>query len=191
MKRISIPAALVLLTILAFGAAALAKGGDTSSGSALTIRPSDMKDGETKVLVEGSRKITAHREGDAIRLEIEGAGKTKKITIVNGGDGLIRIERDGSLGHSFVIGPNRSRIVIDGLPSAEGLALPELRHLRRNQTWYVCPKDHTTLRVPSSATEGKEIQGYKCPVDGTQMEKKQGHGLSFFFDGETFESDDL
>ncbi|HYM62540.1 MAG TPA: hypothetical protein VEZ11_16780 [Thermoanaerobaculia bacterium] len=190
MKRIFFPAALVLLTILAFGAAALAKGGD-SSGSALTIRPSDMKDGETKVLVEGSRKITVHRDGDAMRVEIEGAGKTKKIVISHDGDGLIRIDRDGALGRSMVIGPNRRKIVIDGLPSAKELVIPELRHLRMNQTMYVCPKDHTTLRVPGAATEGKDNPVYKCPVDGTQMEKKQGHGFSFFFDDESFESDDL
>ena len=46
------------------------------------------------------------------------------------------------------------------------------------QTWFVCAKDHTMLRVP----EEKAEQTFKCPVDGTAMEKKKGRGMALFFD---------
>lgn len=172
--------------------------------SALTIRPSDMKDGETKVLTDDDRKITVKREGDKLRVEIDKAGATDKLTIVRDGES-VRIERgDGT--NAFIYGPGsdgfRRRIVIDGTPldldrphlrerSRDGAA-PGERHLiepffdrlprgeavphERMQSWFVCPKDRTVLRVPEDAQD-KE---YKCPVDGTVMEQRRAR--TFFFE---------
>ena len=43
------------------------------------------------------------------------------------------------------------------------------------------------LRVPA----GKENESFKCPIDGTTMEKRKGHGFGFFFDDDSFESESL
>lgn len=174
--------------------------------SALTIRPSDMKDGETKVLTDDDRKITVHRDGDKLRVEIDKAGRTESLTIVRDGDS-VRIERGDGVS-TFVYGPGsdslRRRIIIDGKPldldhplfralPRDGSAprerfniepLPRFDRLPRGeasprhklQSWFVCPKDQTMLRVTEDA-EGKE---YKCPVDGTVMEERRARG--FFFE---------
>ena len=57
----------------------------------------------------------------------------------------------------------------------------------RLKTWYVCPNDHATLQVP----EGKESGTFKCPIDGTTMEKRKGHGLSLFFDDDSLLNGEL
>ena len=185
MKRYAIFAVL-LLTLVA--GATIVYAAEEGSSSRLTISPSDMKDGETKTLVDGDNTITVKRNGDAINVKIEGAGKTRTVTIVRGGDHTIRIQRDGGgRDHSWVIGPDRPRIMIDGMdfgtPGAH--LLPRID--RSAQTWFVCPKDHTMLRVP----DDKKDDAFKCPVDGTAMEKRKGRGFAFFFDDHEFRSDDM
>jgi hypothetical protein len=176
MKRFSI---LALLVVVVVAGVAMA-----DSGSRLTVKPSEMKNGETKTLVDDGNTITLRRDGDAVNIKIEGADKTKEVTISRSGDGVIRIDRDGVREKTLVIGPERRRIVIDGMPfDGEFPALPK----RKMENWFVCPKDKTMLRVP----EGKEGETYKCPVDGTVMEKKKGRGFGFFFDDELFESHSL
>lgn len=174
MKKFSI---LALLVLVAAGAAI------ADSGSRLTVKPSEMKDGETKTLADGDNTITLRRDGDSVNIKIEGAGRTREVTISRTGDGLIRIDRDGTRERTLVIGPDRRRIVVDGMSLDDLPALPK----RRMESWFVCPKDKTALRVP----EGKEDATYKCPIDGTVMEKKKGRGFSFFFDDEMFDLHNL
>ncbi|HEX8154520.1 MAG TPA: hypothetical protein VF698_15405 [Thermoanaerobaculia bacterium] len=149
--------------------------------SALTIRPSDMKDGETKTFEEDGRKITITKKGDALNVEVEGAGGSRTVTIV-GGDRGIRIERDGSRPGISVIPPGelRERIIAGELPGFDVDQLPRFRRFPRDQklqNWFVCPKDKTLLRVPDDAGE-KE---FNCPVDGTKMEKRNAKDFRFFF----------
>jgi hypothetical protein len=155
MKRIAYIAVLLALALAAYGS------------SKLTIDPSSMKDGETKTLVDGDKTITVHKSGDDLNIKIEGAGKTKTITLNNAG-GNISIFKDGD-GMAFRTIPGEPRVFLD-------------QHFERMspkaQTWFVCPKDHTMLRVP----DDKADQSFKCPVDGTTMEKKKGRGFAFFFD---------
>lgn len=167
MKRILM--FVVLLCLVAVGAYA---------HSALTIRPSEMKDGETKVFEEDGRKITVKKDGNTLSLRIDGAGATKTLTIVGDG-GDVRIH--GFDGRTFVFPDRlRERIVIDGVPGLDLDNLPRYRALPRQklQSWFVCPKDKTMLRVPEESDE-KE---FTCPVDGTKMEKRRAHGFQFFFD---------
>lgn len=182
MRRI-LTMAVVAVALLAFVGVILAR-----SSSSVVVKPSEMKNGETKTFTDDGKTITIRREGDATHIKIEGAGETPSLTITKEGAGSIRIDRDGEHLKGFVIGPERRRIIIDGMP-LDDLRVPQMRVFpRRNtQTWYVCPKDHTMLRVP----DGKEGQTYKCPVDGTTMEKRRGHGFSFFFDDDLFESNEL
>jgi hypothetical protein len=169
MKRISF---LSIALLLALAVAAWAR----SSGTSITVTPDHMKSGDTKTFTDDGRTITLQRDGDSIRIRIEGAGETKSLTITKENDGAIIIDR-GGLEHR-----RRVRIV------APDLTVPKLfPRGGRLQTWFVCPKDHTTLRVP----EGKENDTYKCPVDGTTMEKRKGHGFSFFFDEDFFGADEL
>src|SRR5207245_2719937 len=111
---------------------------------------------------------------------IEGAAKTRSLTVNRAEDGTIRIDRESP--RAMIIGPTGPRVMIDGmeLPSR---TFPGARM----QTWFVCPKDHTMLRVPA----GKENETFKCPVDGTTMEKRKGRGFGFFFDDDLFESESL
>ena len=50
----------------------------------------------------------------------------------------------------------------------------------RNDAWFVCPKDHAMLRVP----EPKEGDSFRCPVDGSTMEKRKAPAFSVFFANE-------
>jgi hypothetical protein len=184
MKPIRLSALIVLLT--AFGAG-VALRAHASSPSTITVTPSDMKDGETKTYTDDGRTITIRRDGDTTLVKIEGAGETRSLSITKR-DGAVVIDRGGARYRSLVVGPERRKMVIDGVPFGEERKLlrPDgERH--RVQTWYVCPKDHTTLSVP----DAKENKTYKCPVDGTTMEQRKGRGFSFFFDDDFFQSDAL
>jgi hypothetical protein len=157
------------------------------STSTLTIEPSSMKDGETKTFTDNGRTITIKREGNTTLVQIADADKTEKLTITREG-GRLRIGRVDSDGaHSFAFGPDRRRIIIDGMPLGDFENLPRFREQlpkKDAQNWFVCPKDHTMLKVP----EGKEEQTFRCPVDGTVMEKRKGRGFTLFFDDDLFES---
>lgn len=168
MKRMAIVGALLMIVAVAVYAA-----------TSITVNPSEMKNGETKTLVDGSNTITVSRDGNDVHIKIEGGANTRSLTVNHAGDGTIRIDRDGP---RAILGPDGPRLMIDGmnLPSRPfGGA--------RMQTWFVCPKDHTMLRVPA----GKENETFKCPIDGTTMEKRKGHGFGFFFDDDSFESESL
>jgi len=155
--------------------------------STLIVKPSEMKDGETKTVTDDGRTITVTREGNTTHVKIDEAGKTRRVTITRDGD-HIRIGHDDEGISAFTVGPGHRRIIIDGVPLDEFMMKPQMvLPRRRTQTWFVCPKDHTMLRVP----EGKEDQTFKCPIDGTTMEKKKGRGFSFFFDDGVFESNEL
>jgi hypothetical protein len=180
---------------LGYLGAVLLIAGAAWAGSTITVTPSDMKSGETKIFEDGDQKISISRSGDDVNIKIEGAGDTKSITVQKGNDGSVHVWRDGTLVpglRSFVVGPERKRIVIDGVP-----VVPEFEHFRdrdlpqlqprKQQTWFVCPKDHTLMAIP----DAKEGQTYKCPVDGTVLEKKKGRGFSFFFDEDSFGSESL
>lgn len=181
---------------LGYLGAVLLVAGAAWAGSSFSVAPKEMKSGDTKTFDDGDQKISVSRNGDDLTVKIEGAGDTKKITVSKGNDGTIRIERGDVLGapgfRSFVLGPDskeRKRIIIDGVPVVPEFGehfrtLPPLRE-REAQTWFVCPKDKTMMAIP----DAKEDQTYKCPVDGTVLEKKKGHGFSFFLDEDTFESD--
>ncbi len=176
MKRYGI--AVVGALLLAAGA--LVHADETST---LTIQPSEMKDGETKTFTDDGRTITVRREGNTTHVRIDEADKTEKLTITREGN-RIRIGRsDGNGFRSLLVGPERRRIVIDGVPIPEFDTLPKHRQLpsRKATTWFVCPKDQTMMRVP----EDKADQTYKCPVDGTTMERRKGRGFTFFLDDDT------
>ena len=162
MKRIALIAVLLVLSLAAYGS------------TKLTIEPSQMKDGETKTLVDGDKTITVHKSGDNLDIKIEGAGKTRTITLRNsGGDISIFKDGDGMAFKTMPAMPAMPKILIDR-------ELPGFEQMKRSQTWFVCPKDHTMLSVP----EEKANETFKCPVDGTTMEKKKGRGFAFFFDHE-------
>jgi hypothetical protein len=162
MKRIALFAVLLMLVM---AAAAFVYAEESHGSTKLTIEPSQMKDGETKTLVDGDKTITVKKDGESVDIKIEGAGKTRTITLNNSG-GNISIFRDRM---AYKTIPGEPRILLD-------------QHLERMspkaQTWFVCPNDHTILRVP----EGKADQTFKCPVDGTTLEKRKGHGFAVFFD---------
>lgn len=161
MKRFSIAVLLLLAT-----------AGVLYGATAITVNPSEMKNGETKTLVDGRNTITVRRDGDDVNIKIEGGGTTQSLTITRSGD-KFRVERE-----RIIMPP---RILLDD-------TMPRFKEKKLlGQTWFVCPKDHTMLRVPA----GKEDQTYKCPVDGTTMEKRETHGFSFFFDDSDFDGESL
>lgn len=164
--------------------ALLAAGVYAGSSSTITVTPSDMKDGDVKTFTDDGKTITIKRDGDTTNIKIEGAGETKTLAITKA-DGTIRIVRDGEDGRAMIFGPDRHRIVING-HALDTMELPKFKH-PGTVTFYVCPKDHTTLHVPSGSA--KDDATFKCPVDGTTMEKRKTHGFSFFFDDDTFDGD--
>jgi hypothetical protein len=146
------------------------------ASTAFTIDPSEMKSGESKKLVDGDRTVTITRNGESLDIRIEGGASADKLTITRGRDGF-RIERDGG-----------RTLVMPAIPNGESFHVPAIRQFRfnspRTQTWFVCPKDHTMLRIPEAKSDGT----FKCPVDGTTMEKRKGSGFAFFFDDDEGES---
>ena len=143
-----------------------------SSGSTITVTPSEMKNGETKTFTDDGKTITIRRDNDAMTVKIEGAGETQTLLITKTGDGIIKIRRGTDGVQAFKL-------------DAGDLVMPQLREVPRARAYsfFVCPKDHTTLNVP----DAKEGDTFKCPVDGTTMEKRKGHG--FFFDDHSFSFD--
>lgn len=184
MKRYA-TAFICALLLLVGGAAVYA-----ASTSTLTIEPSEMKDGETKTFTDNGRTITVKREGNTTHVQIADAERTEKLTITRE-DGRVRIGRVDSDGvHGFTIGPDRRRIIIDGIPFGDLENVPRFRERlpgKEAQSWFVCPKDKTMLRVP----EGNEEKTFKCPIDGTTMERRKGRGFTLFFDDGMFESNVL
>ena len=148
------------------------------AGTSITVTPDEMKSGETKTFTDDGTRITVRRDADDIRVEIEGAGKTRRLIITKTG-GTISIGRGADWGDGIIIGPDhfeRFNTVPRVMPK-----------FGKTQNWFVCPKDHATLRVP----EAREGDTFRCPVDGTTMEKRKGHGFSFFFDDDFLRSEDL
>ena len=184
MKRYAVFA--ILLLFIVAGAVAV-YAADRHSATRLTINPSEMKDGETKTFTDDGRKVTVRRDGDTTHVTIEGANGTKSLSITNDGSDVHIDGVDGSR-RKIIVGPDRRRVFIDGM-NFKGLDDFPRHGLmpRKAQTWFVCPKDHTMLRVPDE----KSDDTFKCPIDGTTMEKKKGRGFAFFFDDELFESHDL
>ena len=187
MKRYAVFAILGLIIVA--GAVAV-DAGDRHSSSRLTINPSEMKDGESKTFTDDGRTVTVRRDGDTTKVTIEGAEGTKTLSITSDGS-EVRIDRDGAIKRRIVIGDSdRPRIYIDGkdmdFKGLESLPRHEMFQ-RKAQTWFVCPKDKTMLRVPDE----KADDTFKCPVDGTTMEKRKGRGFAFFFDDGLFESHDM
>lgn len=167
MKRL-----LILIAILIAAVAVYAH-------STITLDPADFKEGETKTFNDGDKTISVTRNGDTMNIKIQGAGETKNLSITRDGRD-VRISRDGQQFRTFRV-PNadgRQRIIING---------DRPIHMPRGHanTWYICPKDNTTLRVP----DGKDDAEYKCPVDGTKMEKHKGRGYMFLLDGKDFDFD--
>lgn len=142
MKRFAIALTAVLLLTAA-------------SDSTITVRPADMKDGETKTITKNGKTFIFKKDGDVT-----------KLTIVDGG--TIQID-DETFRRPMVFKPPH-------------IARPNFPH----QTWFECPKDHAILRVP----EGKADGTYKCPIDGTTMEKRKGRGFAYFFNDDMFNFDD-
>lgn len=168
---------LVLLLVLAASLSA-------HSPSSFTVTPSEMKDGETKTLVDGETTITVRRDGSTVSIKIDKADETKTITINRLSDGRISIGR--GKGHTLLFGPDRKKIVIEGMTALEGL--PELRAFRhKSMESFRCPKDDTVLRVPKEKAE----QTFKCPVDGTVMEKSKTRVFTPDFDYDFFFGTDL
>ena len=148
------------------------------ASTAITVTPSSMKDGETKTLTDDGTTVKVTRNGDNVDIKIDGAGESRTITVTHGGDGNIEIQRDG----------RRMRIVTPDVV-VPPIHVPHFRESRLG-TVYVCPKDGATLRVPDDKDKDKD-KSFKCPVDGTTMEKKKGRGFSFYFDDSDFEAFDL
>ena len=153
-------AALGCVALLAAGGAAL----HADSSSTLSLEPSKMREGETKTFTDDGQTITVRREGNATSIRLEGADKTDRITITREG-GRIRILRAGDVDH---------RIFVDEITRD----LPRIKPLRAPGALHVCPKDQTTLRVPKADDDAT----FKCPVDGTTMEKRKGRGFTFLFE---------
>ena len=174
MKRYAVFAILLLFVV-----------GGALAATRLTINPSEMKNGETKTFTDDGRKVTVQRDGDKMHVTIEGADGTHSLTITNDG-GDIHIDGFDGKRRTLIVGPDGA------MPRFEFKGLDDLpRHglmPRKAQTWFVCPKDHTILRVPEDQVDGKTFQ---CPLDGATMEKRKGRGFAFFFDDDMFESHDL
>jgi len=162
MKRVVLILAAIVLAAAAY------------ASTAITVTPSTMKNGETKTLTDDGATIKVTRDGDSVDIKIDGAGGSRTVTVTRGGDGDITINRNG----------NRMRIVTPDVV-VPPVHVPRF-HESHFGTIYVCPKDGATLRVPDDKKDGT----FKCPVDGTTMEKKKGRGFSFYFDDNDFETFD-
>lgn len=146
--------------------------------TSMVVRPSSMKQGEMKAMVDDGRKISIERRDNTVEVVIEGAAALDRLEVTSE-DREIRVVRGGESGSSdnerkvTVIGPGGTGISI-GLP---GEKRDDGRgNEKSDEAWYVCPRDSALLKV-SAATE-KTI--FRCPVDGTPMERRKGRAYSFW-----------
>lgn len=146
--------------------------------SSIVVRPSAMKQGEMKAMVDDGRKVSIERRDDMVEVVIEGAAALDRLEVTREGR-EIRVAR-GESGTSederkvTVIGPGGAGISI-GLPGRE--KKDEGRTSEKSaETWFVCPKDSALLKVPSAT----EKSTFRCPVDGTAMERRKGRAYSFW-----------
>lgn len=144
--------------------------------ASIVVRPSAMKQGEMKAMVDDGRKVSIERRDNTVEVIIEGAAALDRLEVTREGR-EIRVVR-GESGPSdderkvTVIGPGGTGISI-GLPGREKKDEGKTSE-KSEETWYVCPKDSALLKVPSATDKST----FRCPIDGTTMERRKGRAYS-------------
>lgn len=100
-------------------------------------------------------------------LTLMAVAASAETIIIKIGDG-----DDATTDTRTIVIPKHRRILLDGVPALRGLS----------ETWYVCPKDHTMVRIPKSKADDDAT--YKCPLDGSPLEKRKGRGVLFMIEGD-------
>ena len=159
---------LLLVVLLTAGVAVYAS-------SVITVKPSDVKQGETKTIVDDGKTVRITRDGDRLKIVVDHGDRKREITIEGDGDD------DDDFDFDVPRHGHPRRIIINGRSLDDLLDVPMLRG-HHDDSWFVCPKDKAMLRVP----EPKDGDSFKCPVDGTTMEKRKAPAFTFFFDQDSF-----
>lgn len=147
--------------------------------TSIVVRPSSMKQGEMKAMVDDGRKISIERRDNTLEVLIEGAAALDRLEVTREGR-EIRVVR-GESGPSederkvTVIGPGGTGISI-GLPTSKDRKDEGKGSEKSDEIWYVCPKDSALLKVP----EATEKSTFRCPIDGTPMERRKGRAFSIW-----------
>lgn len=121
--------------------------------------------------LDDSVTVTIRRDGEIRRITVERLGirNEYKLEPVNG---VLEVTCK-DLEQGLALSPDR--ITIDGV-TLDGSLRPLAPDMRRKATYYICPKDHTMLRVPHSDHDGD----FKCPVDRTPMRPGAGRTSPYF-----------
>jgi len=101
-------------------------------------------------------------------LTLLAAAASAETIIIKIGDG----DDDATTDTRTIVIPKHRRLLLDGVPALRGMT----------ETWYVCPKDHTIVRIPKSKADDDAT--YKCPLDGSPLEKRKGRGLLLMIEGD-------
>jgi hypothetical protein len=131
----------------------------------------------------GSRTVTAEKIHDGgIVVTVTENDRVDTVS-VRRQDGHLSIgHTDNGKSPSF-LALDRPRVVVDGIdlepfltgdagiPGRQAAPRPTPRDDESEYRYYVCPKDHSVLRVPSNAKRDSEL---KCPIDGTIMREGTG-----------------
>jgi len=154
------------LAVVLFLAGAVVQAAPSTYG----FDTSDLKAGEARVFtLDGTVRVTLRRDGEVRRVTVERLGIINEYTL-EPVDGVLQVTRR-NIDQGLILSPHR--IIVDGVNLEGSLRFPESRG---KALFYICPKDHTMLRIPHSDHDGQ----FKCPVDGTPMRPSSGPTSPYF-----------
>jgi hypothetical protein len=154
---------------------------------------SKLPDGGTDAKFAGSRRVMVEKRAGETVVRVEEGERVDTITLIRIDGQLEKVTTANNGKVRPFIAMDRPKVLVDGIdlePYLTGAAgvpsethfapLPRPKHRYdrspMRQREYMCPRDGTVLRVPTTAPQTT----YKCPVDGTPMEAGLGPNQRFW-----------
>ena len=164
-----------------------------ATSASIQFDTSKLPVGSSDAKFAGSRRVTVQRTAVATIVRVEEGERVDTITMVreNGRVEKITTANNGKI-RPF-IAMDRPKVIVDAIdlePYLTGAAgtptddkqwgaqqlQPRKKLSPMAQREYVCPKDGTLLRVPTTA----QATAFNCPLDGTPMESGVGPNQKFY-----------
>lgn len=166
-----------------------------ASAASIQFDTSTLPVGGVDAKFAGSRRVTVERTASATIVRVEEGERVDTLTMVRENGQVERITTANNGKVRSAIAMDRPKVIVDGIdlePYLTGEASIGGRHgtyvfppKKRNDRYerspmaqreYICPKDGTLLRVPTTARATE----FACPLDGTPMQSGVGLDKKFY-----------